>query len=235
MIAGTSVFAALLAGLAALPHCLGMCGPLAAVACSTGRRRAREHAAYHAGRFATYAAVGALAGRASYALLSTPLGASATTLTSWLLALAFALSAFRVLSPYLHRGAADAPVALRRPPRGLVARLVSLVPRRGLPMGILTGLLPCGALASGALVAAASGGPLPGALAMLVFAAASAPALVLAIVAGSRIDRLLARVPRWTVGALLLLASAYCAVRPTWVRQDTCCSARAPSSMVVPR
>jgi sulfite exporter TauE/SafE len=71
-----------------------------------------------------------------------------------------------------------------RPPRpGLPSWIGRLLPRRGLGLGLVTGLLPCGMLAAAWALAAASGHALRGALVMAVFCAASAPALLLPLLA----------------------------------------------------
>ncbi|HSM06730.1 MAG TPA: sulfite exporter TauE/SafE family protein, partial [Longimicrobiales bacterium] len=59
-----SLTAAALAGLVGSPHCMGMCGGFA-VACGAGRDRGLS---WHAGRLATYMALGGVAGAAGAAI-----------------------------------------------------------------------------------------------------------------------------------------------------------------------
>ena len=58
----TAVIAGAAAGLASVPHCTAMCGPLAAYACS-GHPGASGQGRYQLGRFISYSALGAVAGR----------------------------------------------------------------------------------------------------------------------------------------------------------------------------
>ncbi len=57
----TAVIAGAAAGLASVPHCTAMCGPLAAYACS-GRPGASGQSRYQLGRFISYSVLGAIAG-----------------------------------------------------------------------------------------------------------------------------------------------------------------------------
>ena len=61
----TAVIAGAAAGLASVPHCTAMCGPLAAYACS-GRPGASGPGRYQLGRFVSYSMLGGIAGSAEH-------------------------------------------------------------------------------------------------------------------------------------------------------------------------
>ena len=69
----TAVIAGAAAGLASVPHCTAMCGPLAAYACS-GRPGASGQSRYQLGRFISYSALGAVAGTALLVTVDPQLG-----------------------------------------------------------------------------------------------------------------------------------------------------------------
>ena len=166
MIAGAA------AGLASVPHCTAMCGPLAAYACS-GRPGASGQGRYQAGRFLSYSVLGAIGGATAVSLP----GTWGSALLSWSLALGLGLAALRLW---------------RRPERPLVtlrkkedegsestgARMISALGRHPFFVGLGTALLPCGALAAAVLIAASSGSALHGSLSMLAFSIVSGVGLV---------------------------------------------------------
>lgn len=165
MLITSAIVAGGLAGFASLPHCAAMCGPVAAFA---GRDR-RSTALYLGGRFVSYATTGALAGAfggLAVGWLEAPIAQAAL---SWVLGLGLALTAWRLWRP-TRSGLVQLQtkaVATRDPRASL----------RATGLGLLTGVLPCGALAAALLLAAGSGSALSGALTMLAFALASVPAL----------------------------------------------------------
>ena len=190
--------AVLVASLLGSLHCAGMCGALAAFAVFPGSAQAIPdgaksrlprglllHLAYHGGRLATYAALGAAAGLLGSAL---DLGGSFAGLqrvagaAAGILLVAFGAAAIlrlagvrvpafpgaQILSSWLQRGH---EAALRRPPI-----------LRSLAVGLLTGLLPCGWLYAFVLAAAGTGDALRGALVLAAFWLGTLP--VLAAVGG---------------------------------------------------
>jgi sulfite exporter TauE/SafE len=187
-----AAFAGLLTGVASLPHCAGMCGPLAAAACATPRRGV----AYQLGRIVGYAALGAGAGGVGGRLLANAPAVWARVALTLSLAAALAVAALRA---YRAARAADGggvrsqaatsarcagrsavrPVPLRTRPRrpSVTARLLGRLLDAPLALGLATALLPCGALAAGVVVAGGTGSPVRGAAAMLGFGVAGAPAL----------------------------------------------------------
>jgi hypothetical protein len=178
--------AMLLAGLAGgVTHCAGMCGPfvIAQVAGDPpgGGHLARLAGAallpYHLGRATGYAALGALAGGAA--------GLLSSALSRGLLALPLGLAAVVMLAQAGRRLPLPALLRLplphfRAPGLGPASRLLHAPPgpARGLLLGLALSAMPCGLLYGALAGAAAAGSALAGALAMLAFAAGTAPALM---------------------------------------------------------
>ncbi|MFW6051691.1 MAG: sulfite exporter TauE/SafE family protein, partial [Myxococcota bacterium] len=85
------------AGLASVPHCAAMCGPLAAYACARGGGRGAP-AWYQLGRTASYGALGALAGGLGHAVTGGLSHAAVGWVLSWAMAAALGLAAWRLWS-----------------------------------------------------------------------------------------------------------------------------------------
>lgn len=197
-------------GMASSLHCIGMCGPLAAGACSTPSARAAVEgserpsasaapperasgaraAEYLGGRLVGYAAAGALAGALAQPLAVGAAGGYVRLAAGVVVGLALARTAIRWLRPLEH----SRLVTLGRR-RGTTDRVLAaalrFIPRRGWGLGVVTAFFPCGALLGGLLAAAASGSPATGAAMMAVFALASSPALLATILLGGGLSRLL--------------------------------------------
>jgi hypothetical protein len=208
------------AGLASVPHCAGMCGPLAAFACrapGTESGQLRRVLAYQGGRLVSYTALGVAAGALGHGLAFALPGRYVQALLSWSLALALgvaAVRAYRASQPRVSRDAA--PISLGRGPRtpSLAERVLGRVLHAPLLLGLLTALLPCGALASGLLVAAGTAEPLSGALAMSGFALASGPALALAAWAVAKVRGLAGPSGLRLAALVLALGAVALVVRP---------------------
>jgi sulfite exporter TauE/SafE len=211
-----SLWGAFLLGLVGgFGHCLMMCGPLVAAAsltdgasrgasaadgegsggagvpCAGARNPARSagvfQLAYHLGRLATYAMLGALLGLLGEAgALATLSGPFSPTSVSRFLKLA-AGGAMLVMGVVLlvawFRGR---QARLPEPTAAIVslpwfgrtvARLAKSGGWWGLPLGALMGLLPCAPLLPVELAALATAKPLYGAVMMLVFGLGTVPAL----------------------------------------------------------
>jgi hypothetical protein len=210
--------AALVLGVATLPHCLAMCGPVAALhragpTCGSWRS-ART---YLAGRLVGYMVVGSLMGalgaHAFAALGGRWLGRAAIAA----LAVTCAWQAYRALRP------SPPLVKLRSQPRASWAdTATSLLPQRGLGLGVATAVFPCGALPAAWGIAAAAAHPARGAAAMLAFALASSPALVLGIFGRQLLGKLGARVPRALQAAGWLAVAALLCARLWHAREGSC-------------
>lgn len=216
MTVAAALLAAAAAGLVSAPHCAAMCGPLALAACDGPSRgdSLRAGARYGLGRLVSYMVTGAIAGALGSGLVRVLRGEGVQRFVSLALAAGLALAAWKVLR-------AGRPAAL--------VRLRSSPPKLRVPaaaMGLATGLLPCGALASGLLIAASAGSWWGGAMAMAVFAAASAPGLLAVVLPATGLRTVLNRAAtptRRRVGAaVLLVAACWVAARP-WVMPEKQC------------
>lgn len=164
--------AGFLVGLVGSTHCVGMCGPFAATA-------ARHHGwrgvmPYSAGRWATYATLGLVAGS---------LGAVLATLRVvgfWLSAAILVVVALQLAGvlpePKWTQGVSRRLMRLAGPLGPTGARIV---------LGLSTALLPCGLVYAALGVAVTAGSPLGGALVMVAFGVGTTPLLV-ALGAGFR-------------------------------------------------
>lgn len=179
-----SIVSGLVAGAASAPHCLAMCGPLAAFAvggappdgsASLDRTRAARH---QLGRFLSYCALGAVAGGSGGAVARALAPGWVSLVLAVVLAIGMIWSAFRLARPA--RGAAPLIVLGTRPRTPLVVRVLGKLPREPMLVGALSAVLPCGALYSALLIAASAGGPAWGAASMGAFAASSGVGLLAA-------------------------------------------------------
>ncbi len=171
-----SVFIAALLGSA---HCAGMCGGLAGFVAGSGGS-ARSTAAYNGGRLVSYLALGAIAGAAGAGFDRAGALAGWTrpaAIVAGLLMVtwggASALQAFGVRFRLLAM-----PAIGRDALAGSLRVLRDRSPaERGLALGLLTPLLPCGWLYAFVATAAATGSPLRGATVMGVFWAGTVPVM----------------------------------------------------------
>ena len=175
--------AGLLMGLLGSLHCLGMCGPLALALPAAPGSRARFVAGrilYNLGRTATYALLGVAFG----------LFGRVFALAGWQRGLSIAAGVLMLLAAIGYRTAAGAAVAggFARALGGLKRALSALLQRRTagalLLIGLLNGLLPCGLVYAALAGAAATGGPLGGALFMAAFGLGTIPAMLAVSLAG---------------------------------------------------
>jgi hypothetical protein len=170
----------LLSGLlGSLGHCLGMCGPLVLMMGLQLRARgmagAPSHLLYHGSRIAVYAGLGAAVGAIGSLLgLGAPLNSMAGvfSLLFGLGVIAFGLGYLGLL-----------PLGKIEGGGAWLERAMSQAFQRGghegvMLLGVLNGLLPCGLVYSALLLASTMGGPLPGALGMVVFGLGTLPALL---------------------------------------------------------
>ena len=171
-------------------HCVGMCGPLVAGYAIALRNRSTTlpHLLFHLGRVTTYGVAGGIVG-ASGSFLR--FAAWVAPLQQFLLAATGVLIALMGLSvggwlPWARRieGAAPFGGALA----GVARRAAEAGgPGAAFPLGMATGLLPCGLVYTALLSAARSGmeggspaeGFVRGSLAMAAFGAGTIPALFL--------------------------------------------------------
>lgn len=198
-------------------HCVGMCGPLVAGYAITLRSRTATlpHLFFHVGRLTTYGIAGGIVG-ASGSFVR--VAAWVAPLQSFLLAAIGVLIALMGLSvggwlPWARRIEGSGP--FRSAFAGVARRAAeSGSPGAAFPLGMATGLLPCGLVYTALLSAARSGmegdsaahGFVLGFLAMAAFGAGTFPALFLfgkaVAAAGPRLRGALAK-----VAAALLVAT----------------------------
>lgn len=216
--------ALLLAGLAgSVVHCTAMCGPFvlgqvadgmarmpAARMCQAARVRGALLLPYHAGRLATYTALGVGVG-----------WLGGLTLPQVVPALLLALAAAGFLAVALKRAQPALSLAGAGTAGGW-GGLAALARRtasgcgqwRGVRLGLALGLLPCGMLYA-ALAASASAGAVMGGLGMLAFGLGTVPALALVGLLGHaaawRWQAAMDRAAPWILAAngLLLLGLAW--------------------------
>jgi sulfite exporter TauE/SafE len=156
------VGSALLAGFVGSLHCIGMCGGFA-IACGG---RARDTFLWHAGRTATYAILGGLAG-AFGSLIPGP-GWVVALISGILIAWFAAGLAGLVPEPHV-----SIP-GVKHLATNLATR-TNMAARFG--FGMANGLLPCGLVYASLAIPVAAGDPLVGALAMTAFGIGTAPGL----------------------------------------------------------
>jgi len=214
-----TVAGALVAGLLGSVHCLGMCGGIAGAAGLAGNPGARlgRTVLYNAGRVASYAIAGALAGGAGVALgdvLDLPAWSTVLRVLAGLVLVALGLNIalqWRLLAAIETAGA-----GLWRRLAPLAGRLLrSGHPLAMLGLGGLWGWLPCGLVYTVLLAAAASGSAWQGAATMLAFGLGTLPAMLAAGVAAGTLLRLVRSMRvRMAAGLLLVLMGAWTALHP---------------------
>ena len=182
-IGGGSIGTLFLVGLSSSPHCLGMCGGILLAACQ-GRegRKAQLGVAlgYNGGRMLSYTALGAVFGALGTVLTYT---LSMKSMLFTMLGLIVALLGLNMwgLLPALPSVPGEQNAVCRLPDKF----------RRQTPLlvGLLTGLMPCGALYAAWLCAMSSGSAARGALLMLAFALGTVPLMLLFASLGALLPR----------------------------------------------
>ena len=190
-------------------HCVGMCSPFVLFVsrryAPPGGGRAAVVAAqlwYTAGRVVTYAVLGAAAGALGgvLQLAGAMLGIQrAAAVVAGVVLVVWALVALSDLVPRLGSGG--------RLFGRVAGVLKGRVPGHPFATGLFLGLLPCGPLYSAFIAAAARGGALDGAMALALFGAGTAPALLGLSVADELLARNRAIVNRLSQGFLLAMGA----------------------------
>lgn len=197
-ISGASFAAMLLVGLSTSPHCLGMCGGILLSVCDRADTRARLGAdlAYNVGRMLSYTALGAAFGALGTVLTYT---LSMKSMLFTMLGLAVALLGLNMwgLLPALPSFPGETAAACRLPEK--LRRQAPLI------VGLLTGLMPCGAMYAAWLCAMSSGSAGSGAAVMLAFALGTVPLLLAFAMLGALMPRAWTKYLR-KLGAVLVTA-----------------------------
>jgi sulfite exporter TauE/SafE len=201
--------AALVAGLLGSLHCAGMCGPLAVAGCSKGRG-VNGATGYFAGRFVAYATIGAVVGHlGKHAFCILPV----STAHAIAVVLTAVPAAARGVSLLARRPQSDVVRLRKKPKPGLLSMIAGVLPRRGLGLGLATGVLPCGLLLTAFAMAAATASPVLGATSMAAFAIGSAPGLLVPLLGRGLAERLNLRIPPKIEGLLWCALAVWLAVR----------------------
>ena len=222
MILEAALLTALATGALGSVHCAAMCGPLAVAGCSHGQTVSRrDAAAYFAGRLFAYATMGAMMGHLGHhALCILPMNAVEGIATA---AVAGA-AAYRGIALLRARSRGERLVTLQptRPRAPAFALLTQLWPRRGLGLGLATGIMPCGLLFPAWALAAGTASAPAGALVMAVFSVATLPGLVVPLLGRRLLQRVVERLPRSAHGLMWLALAAWIAARPLLVASGAC-------------
>lgn len=222
MILESAVMTALATGALGSAHCAAMCGPLAVAGCTRGQRVAGSDAlGYFGGRVVAYATVGAVVGHLGrHALCILPMG----VLEGIAIAAVALAAAYRGVTLLRGKGTGEGLVALRRKRAGggIWALLGELWPRRGLGLGLATGVMPCGLLLPAWALAAGTASALSGAAVMAVFSLATLPGLLVPLAGRRLLQRIVDRLPRRAFGLAWCALAAWIAVRPLLVATGAC-------------
>jgi sulfite exporter TauE/SafE len=166
-------------------HCAGMCGPIVAFYSggdgSHGARRWLGHVAYHGGRGAAYATLGAVAGAIGAAV---DFAGAAAGVGRIAVVVAGAVMILWGVAMMLEAGGWEIPHAAM--PKALQDRIAQLLRAlrskppvaRALLIGLATALMPCGWLYAFAVMAAGTGEVVGGALVMTAFWLGTVPVLL---------------------------------------------------------
>ena len=203
----TGFLALFLVGLLGGTHCVGMCGGIVGALTLGGAPRWRIHLAYNAGRIASYALAGAVAGALGAASLA---AGKAEGVRLGLYALANVMLV--LLGVYL-LGVAQVLLPIERLGHHLWRRLQPLGRRflpaqsvaQAFPLGLLWGWLPCGLVYSALASALTAGSPARGAAMMLAFGLGTLPNLLLAGMLLARLNEFVRRVAVRRIAGLLVL------------------------------
>lgn len=204
-----TLVAALSLGFFGSVHCAAMCGPLAiAGTCRKGVLDKRDTAAYFGGRLAAYAFVGAVFGALGHSIHGMLDQFQHITLLA-VAAFFFLYGLFILTRRVKEPGLVQLPGR-----RGAFAFVASLVPKRGLGLGLATGFLPCGMLMGAWMIAASTKSAFEGAILMVGFSLATLPALAAPIFARKAVAGLIARLPRAVYGLAWCALAVWIGARP---------------------
>lgn len=211
-------------GLVSSLHCVGMCGPIVlsyslALGGRVGARTVAAHAAYNAGRIATYTALGAVAGFVGEAFGTIGKLAGIENVAAIVAGTFMVVAGLLMLDILPHRMLTrfDPLRAVGRVLAPLGSRISSPTIASKFTLGAMLGFLPCGLIYAALLSAVATGTPVAGGLTMLAFGLGTATALfsigVVSSVLGLKLGRWSGRLAAVSV-ALLGLVLVWRGVAP---------------------
>lgn len=199
---------AFLLGLAGAGHCLGMCGGIAAALNLGGPRSVTVTVAYHGGRVASYALLGALVGWA----------AGSIDLYAWTVGLRY-LAGFLLIAMGLSIGnwwqgvrvLERAGAVLWTPVQRLSARWLPIRHwGQSLALGLCWGLMPCGLIYSSLAWAATSQNAATAAVLMGLFGIGTLPAMMVTSFGAQQVQALLRNTRfRRVIAVFLILAGVW--------------------------
>ena len=231
MIVESAVMTALATGALGSAHCAAMCGPLAVAGCSRGQAvSGRDAMGYFTGRLVAYATVGAVMGHLGrHALCILPMGVLEGIAIA-AVALAAAYRGVTLLRGRNGRAEREGLVWLGRKPAraqagvraGALAMLSELWPRRGLGLGLATGVMPCGLLLPAWALAAGTASAAAGATVMAVFSVATLPGLLVPLAGRRLLQHMVERLPKSAYGVMWCALAAWIAARPLLVATGRC-------------
>jgi sulfite exporter TauE/SafE len=238
---------ALAMGVAGGAHCITMCGGVASSVCGTGRDpslrgRAAYSLAWNAGRVATYAALGAIAGAiGAVPLTLVPLEMARLALraVAAVLLLGLGLHLAGVTSLFTRVEALGVPLWARVAP--LARRLLPVrSSAHAALLGAAWGFVPCGLVYAALSLALGAGSLAQGALTMLAFGLGTLPVMaVLTTILADLARRLATGWGRRVAGAFIVVLAAHQAwavasavdlgeALSLGTRPHACCHPRAP-------
>jgi hypothetical protein len=214
MIVETAVMTALATGVLGSAHCAAMCGPLAVAGCSgEDGLSPRRTAGYFVGRTLAYGTVGAVLGHLGHhALCILPMGVLEGVAIT-MVAGAAAYRGVKLLRPKKAPSPRLVQLGKRRP-SSLLGLVAELLPRRGLGLGLATGIMPCGLLFPAWALAAGTATAPAGALVMTIFSFATLPGLLIPVVGRRIFQQLIARLPSYVYGVAWCALALWIAARP---------------------
>jgi sulfite exporter TauE/SafE len=191
------------------PHCAAMCGGFVVFyAGHDAKPRWPAHLAYNGGRLGSYVLLGVLAGALGAGVERAGAVVGVGRAAAWLAGTLMVVWGVAALLRALGLGGvprASAPGAHALIARALRAVHAQPAAVRGLTMGLLSTLLPCGWLYAYVAIAAGTGTPAGGALVMAVFWLGTVPVMAgLAVFAQSALGGLRRRVP--VAAAVIMIA-----------------------------
>jgi uncharacterized protein len=210
------LFAAFLAGLTNVGHCLGMCGPIVAAMSVNPQHQPSFgqtlglNLAYNAGRLSSYVIAGGLAGGVGLLLVNNPAGhyvqyGLAVLAALVMLGLGLYLLNARAVFPWLEQAGAGvwrfvAPLARTFYPFN--------TPMRGYIAGMLWGWLPCGLVYTALIFAMTAAHPVLGSIYLLAFGLGTLPNLLAMGLAAVKLRHLVNHPVVRTVAALVVIGYA---------------------------
>jgi sulfite exporter TauE/SafE len=222
MLLESALLTAVATGALGSAHCAAMCGPLVVAGCSDGRGvSTRDSIEYFLGRIFSYATVGAVLGHLGrHALCILPMSV-VEGIAVGLVAVAAAYRGLRLLRASEPSGRL---VTLgTRPSRPSIATLLGqLLPKRGLGLGLATGILPCGMLLPAWALAAGTASAPSGALVMVVFSLATLPGLLVPLAGRRLLQKVLVKLPAQAHGLAWCALALWMAARPFLVATGAC-------------